>query len=72
MIALIKPGLTTYPEIDIECRRIIMEGLQKLGIINPQYSIDELFNASILMIFMPHSLGHLFGLDLHDVETAIT
>ena len=44
-----------------------MAGLQNIGIINQGYNVDEMFNNGLARIFMPHSVGHLLGLDVHDV-----
>ena len=67
VIAAIKPGITKYAEIDTLSKKIILDGLQKIGIINEGFSVDEMFNAGLARIFMPHSVSHLLGLDTHDV-----
>lgn len=55
----------------VACHRVaekeILSALQNIGIIHSQYSIDELSNAGVGDIFFPHGLGHLIGLDTHDV-----
>jgi len=64
---MIEPNQTTFADI---CKRSSMEilsGLQEIGLIHPGPSIQELFDAGLHQIFMPHSLGHLVGLDVHDV-----
>ena len=67
VIAAIKPGITKYAELDTLSKKIILAGLQKIGIINEGYSVDEMFNAGLARIFMPHSVSHLLGIDVHDV-----
>ena len=67
VIAAIKPGITKYAELDTLSKKIILAGLQKIGIINEGYSVDEMFNAGLARIFMPHTLSHLLGIDVHDV-----
>ncbi len=45
--------------------RVILTGLRDLGLIDGD--IDEMLNARLGYIFQPHGLGHLVGLDVHDV-----
>lgn len=44
--------------------RRILEGLVKIGLL--QGSVDEMEAVHLASIFMPHGLGHLLGLDVHD------
>ncbi|MCD4833490.1 MAG: aminopeptidase P family protein [Bacteroidales bacterium] len=64
-ISLIKPNIP-YRDIHLESARIIAEGLTKLGIMkgNPEDAVREGAHA----MFMPHGLGHMMGLDVHDME----
>jgi len=63
--SLIKTGIP-YRDIHLEAARIIAEGLTNLGIMkgNPQDAVREGAHA----LFMPHGLGHMMGLDVHDME----
>jgi len=63
--SLIKPGIP-YRDIHLEAARIIAEGLTNLGIMkgNPKDAVREGAHA----MFMPHGLGHMMGLDVHDME----
>ena len=67
VIAAMKPGITKVAELDTLSKKIILNGLQKIGIINQGYNVDDMFNDGLARIFMPHSVGHLLGLDVHDV-----
>ncbi|MBU8893450.1 MAG: aminopeptidase P N-terminal domain-containing protein [Bacteroidales bacterium] len=64
-ISLIKPDIP-YRDIHLESARIIAEGLTSLGIMkgNPEDAVREGAHA----MFMPHGLGHMMGLDVHDME----
>lgn len=46
--------------------RLIVEGLRELGIF--QGNIDGLIERGAAAIFFPHGIGHLLGLDVHDME----
>ena len=67
VIAAMKPGITKCAELDTLSKKIILEGLQEIGILKKDYTPDQLFDAGLAKIFMPHSIGHLLGLDVHDV-----
>jgi Xaa-Pro aminopeptidase len=64
-ISLIKSGVL-YRDIHLESAKIIAEGLTELGIMkgNPVDAVREGAHA----MFMPHGLGHMMGLDVHDME----
>jgi Xaa-Pro dipeptidase len=47
--------------------RAILRALQKGGLLSSDYNIEEMIDADLGAIFMPHGLGHLIGLDTHDV-----
>ena len=46
---------------------IILEGLQEINILKKDFTAEEMYNNRLWYYFMPHSLGHLVGLDVHDV-----
>ncbi len=60
-----KPGVA-YKDMHILACRIVAEGLTELGIMkgNPQEAVA----AGAHALFMPHGLGHMMGLDVHDME----
>ncbi|WP_319419157.1 aminopeptidase P family protein [Pleurocapsa sp. FMAR1] len=55
-----------YQDIHLLAAEIIAEGLVSLGILkgNPQDLVDIDAHA----LFFPHGVGHLLGLDVHDME----
>jgi Xaa-Pro aminopeptidase len=60
-----KPGLT-YREVHLSACKTIVEGLINLGIMKGD--AQEAVNAGAHALFMPHGLGHMIGLDVHDME----
>jgi Xaa-Pro aminopeptidase len=64
-IAAIKPGIP-YKDIHLLAARIITEGLRDLGIMKGD--TDEAVAAGAHALFFPHGLGHMMGLDVHDME----
>jgi Xaa-Pro dipeptidase len=67
VISEMKAGETRIRDMDKLSKRVILEELQQLGLIKEGYSIEELFQARIEDVFMPHYIGHYVGLDVHDV-----
>lgn len=64
-IQKIKPGISIQEIHDFSCRSI-MNGLIKLGIVK-NFDMNELLKNHVHRIFYPHGIGHLLGLDVHDV-----
>jgi len=60
----LKPGIN-WKEMHLLAERITLEGLKELGLIDGD--IDEMLNGRFGFIFQPHGLGHLIGLDTHNV-----
>lgn len=60
-----KPGVL-YRDIHIATNRRMLEGLKSLGLVSGD--IEEMLAAGIAGLFMPHGLGHMIGLDVHDME----
>jgi Xaa-Pro aminopeptidase len=64
-IDMIKPGIS-YREIHLGACRILTEGLCTMGLMqgNPSDAVD----AGAHALFFPHGIGHMLGLDVHDME----
>lgn len=44
--------------------RVLLTDLKAAGILKGD--VEEMLNARIGAVFMPHGLGHFLGLDVHD------
>jgi Xaa-Pro aminopeptidase len=64
-IELAKPDVT-YMSIHLEIAKIITQGLCDLGIMRG--NVDEAVQNGAHALFFPHGLGHMMGLDVHDME----
>jgi len=64
-IEAIKPGVE-YREIHLLACQTIANGLKGLGLMKGD--IDEAVKQGAHALFMPHGLGHMMGLDVHDME----
>jgi len=64
-IKAIKPGIK-YQEIHLLSARIVAEGLTALGLMKGDP--EEAVKAGAHAMFFPHGLGHMMGLDVHDME----
>lgn len=64
-IEMLNPG-TSFKEVYFESARIIIQGLKDLGIMKGNIE-DALINGAHALFF-PCGLGHMMGLDVHDME----
>ncbi len=60
-----KPGVTNK-SLHLMAVTTIAEGLKELGIMKG--NIEDAVNQGAAALFMPHGLGHMMGLDVHDME----
>ncbi|SCW00003.1 LAFE_0B07294g1_1 [Lachancea fermentati] len=62
----IAPGVH-WDELHLLAHRVLIRQFLKLGIFKEEYSENEIFERKASLCFFPHGLGHLLGLDTHDV-----
>jgi len=63
--SLTKPGVT-YQSVHLQAARVIASGLKDLGLMKGD--VDEAVASGAHALFFPHGLGHMMGLDVHDME----
>jgi len=64
-IEMIRPGIR-YKEIHLDASRVMAEGLKELGFMKG--NVDDAVSVGAHALFFPHGLGHMLGLDVHDME----
>ncbi|ODV98251.1 hypothetical protein PACTADRAFT_48044 [Pachysolen tannophilus NRRL Y-2460] len=64
--AQIKPGVL-WDDIHILAHKILIKHFLRMGIFKSQFTENEIFESAASVIFFPHGLGHLLGMDTHDV-----
>jgi len=55
-----------YKDVHIKAVKVIASGLKELGVMKGD--MDQAVKAGAHALFMPHGLGHMMGLDVHDME----
>jgi Xaa-Pro aminopeptidase len=60
-----RPGLSNR-ELHLIACRIIASGMKELGLMKGD--VEEAVAEGAHALFMPHGLGHMMGLDVHDME----
>lgn len=64
-LELAKPGVT-YMSVHLDVCKVLAQGLKDLGLMKG--NVDEAVAAGAHALFLPHGLGHMMGLDVHDME----
>jgi Xaa-Pro dipeptidase len=64
-ISEIKPKVN-FKSVHLKCAETITDGLKALGIMKG--NTKDAVSAGAHALFFPHGLGHLLGLDVHDME----
>jgi Xaa-Pro aminopeptidase len=60
-----RPGLSNK-DVHILACKVIAGGLKDLGLMKG--NVDEAVESGAHALFMPHGIGHMLGLDVHDME----
>ncbi len=64
-IKSIKPGIK-YRDIHLQTSKVIASGLKDAGLMKG--NVEEAVKEGAHALFFPHGLGHMIGLDVHDME----
>jgi len=64
-LEIAKPG-TRYRDVHLAAARATTQGLLDLGVLTGD--VDELVADGVHALLFPHGVGHLLGLDVHDME----
>lgn len=64
LVSAVKAGVA-YADVHMQCHRKIAEVLIEIGIADG--SVDALVESEVTAAFYPHGLGHLLGIQVHDV-----
>lgn len=62
---LTKPG-ATYLSVHLAAAEVITSGLKEIGLMKGD--VKEAVRNGAHALFLPHGLGHMLGLDVHDME----
>ena len=64
-LTIAKPGVK-YQDVHFAVCRLMTERLKELGLMKGD--VDEAVAAGAHAMFLPHGLGHMMGMDVHDME----
>ncbi|CAI6488696.1 AIS_HP2_G0016230.mRNA.1.CDS.1 [Saccharomyces cerevisiae] len=62
----IKPG-ANWDDLHALTHKVLIKHFLRMGIFKKEFSEDEIFKRRASCAFYPHGLGHMLGLDVHDV-----
>ena len=65
VLEVAKPGVK-YMDVHFSVCRLMTEQLKELGLMKGD--VDEAVAAGAHAMFLPHGLGHMMGMDVHDME----
>jgi Xaa-Pro aminopeptidase len=64
-IAMVRPGIS-YRSVHLKAAAVLVERLKDLGLMKGRAA--DAVAAGAHALFFPHGLGHMMGLDVHDME----
>jgi Xaa-Pro aminopeptidase len=64
-IGMLRPGVS-FRDVHFAACRVIVEGMKDLGLMKGD--ADDALEAGAHAMFFPCGLGHMMGLDVHDME----
>lgn len=64
-LEMARPGVT-YKSVHLDVCKVLAQGLKDLGLMKG--NVDEAVAAGAHALFLPHGLGHMMGIDVHDME----
>lgn len=64
-VELCRPGIS-YREVHLAVCERMVEGLKELGLLHGE--VKEIVKTGAHALFFPHGLGHMLGMDVHDME----
>jgi len=64
-IEMIRPGVS-YRDVHLRAAQVLIEGLKEIGLMRGKS--EDAVAAGAHALFFPHGLGHMLGLDVHDME----
>ena len=64
--SLIRPGIT-YKEGNVEVCKVLARGMKDRNLMKGD--VEKAVKEGAHAIFFPHGLGHMLGLDVHDMES---
>jgi len=65
VLEVANPGVK-YMDVHLAVCRLMTERLKELGLMKGD--VDEAVQAGAHAMFLPHGLGHMMGMDVHDME----
>ena len=65
VLEVAKPGVK-YADVHFAVCRLMAQKLKELGLMKGD--VDEAVRAGAHAMFLPHGLGHMLGMDVHDME----
>jgi len=62
---LVRAGIT-YKEVHLEACKVLAKNMKKLGLMKGE--VEDIVSSGAHALFMPHGLGHMMGMTVHDME----